>query len=96
MQVSNNSTEIIHFLLSFNRSDEEFVKKNGKRKVFFTGSNSSCRQHIHQHYVIYQKKCEDEGIPEHHWAIPYQILREKEAEKRGPGKKVAAQGTLDG
>jgi hypothetical protein len=98
MQVSkiHHFTRLLDFLPSFYRNDEEFVKKNSKRKAFFTGGNSSCRQHIRQHYLIYQKRCEEENIPEHHWAMPRSLWRKKEAEARSPGKKVAMQGTLDG
>jgi hypothetical protein len=78
----------------FDRNDEEFVKKNGQRKAFFTGSNSSCRQHIRQHYPIYQKRCKDAKIPEDHWAIPRPLWREMEEAKKG--KKAVKQGTLDG
>jgi hypothetical protein len=84
-------------LTEFDRNDEEFVRKQGKRKAFFTGGNSSCRHHIRQHYLIYQKKCKDGNIPEHHWAIPRAIWKIMEDEKNG--KKVVTQGTqgtLDG
>ena len=61
------------------------------------GGNSSCRHHIRQHYLIYQQRCKDGNIPEHHWAIPRSIWKIMEEEKKG--KKVvslAMQGTLDG
>ncbi|KAF9230185.1 hypothetical protein BU15DRAFT_57513 [Melanogaster broomeanus] len=35
------------------REDNRFVAKNGKRKAFHVGGNSSCRQHIHGHYELY-------------------------------------------
>jgi hypothetical protein len=66
----------------------------GKRKAFHTGSNSSCRQHIRQHYDEYKKRCKEEKIPEHHWAIPRQIWKKMEEDKRGV--KRERQGTLDG
>jgi hypothetical protein len=66
------------------------VKKYGKRKAFHTGGNSSCRQHIRQHYIEYQKRCKEENIPEHHWAIPRSIWRQMEEGKRG----AMVQGTL--
>jgi hypothetical protein len=81
-------------LPSFERNDEEFVKKNGKRKAFFTGGNSSCRQHIRQHYTIYQERCKEADLPEHHWAIPRPLWRKMQEGKRG--EKVTKQGTLDG
>ena len=68
------------------------MKSKGLRKTFFTGSNSSCRQHIRQHYDLYKKRCEDEKIPLNHRAIPPQVLKEMET-SRTAGKK---QSTLDG
>ncbi|KAF8231970.1 hypothetical protein L208DRAFT_1069017, partial [Tricholoma matsutake] len=65
------------------RNDKEFVEKNGQRKAFHTGSNSSCRLHICQHYTRYQELCKQENIPEHHWAIPCSIWNEREAAKKG-------------
>jgi hypothetical protein len=64
------------------------------RKAFFTGGNSSCRQHIRQHYSIYQQRCKEENVPEHHWAMPRSLWRKIEDERMG--KKVGTQGTLDG
>lgn len=86
--------KLINNLLSFDRNDEALVNRYGKRKTFFTGGNSSCRQHIRQHYAIYQERCKDENIPEHHWAMPRPLWRQLEDEKRG--KKLGTQGTLDG
>ena len=45
---------ILEILLSFERNNEDFVKKHGKRKAFFTGGNSSCHdvaQHLHNEFV---------------------------------------------
>jgi hypothetical protein len=71
----------------FGRVDENFVKSNGKRKAFHKGGNSSCRQHIRQHYSIYKEQCEKADVPLNHWAIPRNIWaameEEKEAGKRG-------------
>jgi hypothetical protein len=53
----------------------------GLRKAFFCGSNTSCRQHIRQHYEIYQKRCREQGLIENYRAVPPQILREREAAK---------------
>jgi hypothetical protein len=77
----------------FDRNDEEFVKKHGKRKAFHTGGNSSCRLHIRQHYGVYQQRCKERNIPEHHWAMPRAIWKRMQDEKRGV--KEARQGTLD-
>ncbi|RDB17308.1 hypothetical protein Hypma_001668 [Hypsizygus marmoreus] len=60
------------------KNNTTFVAKHGKRKAFFTGGNSSCRQHIRQHYDLYKKKCSDANVPENHWAIPQQLWREME------------------
>jgi hypothetical protein len=59
------------------------VVKNGQRKAFHTGSNSSCRQHIRSHYELYQARCADKSIPEHHHALPREVWKEREATKRG-------------
>ena len=83
-----------NFLPSFDRNDDKLVRKQGKRKAFFTGSNSSCRHHIRQHYLIYQQRFKEADVPEHHWAIPRLLWKKMEDEKNG--KKVTRQGTLDG
>src|ERR1700679_2710782 len=72
--------------------DERTVKAKGLRKAFFTGSNSSCRQHIRQHYELYKQKCNDEHIPINQRAIPPQVLREMKALNR----ETKTQSTLDG
>ena len=77
----------------FDRNDGGFMKKYGKRKAFHTGGNSSCQQHIRQHYDVYQQRCKEENIPEHHWAIPRPIWKKMQEEKKGTmGER---QGTLD-
>ncbi|KAI0278182.1 hypothetical protein BC826DRAFT_874247, partial [Russula brevipes] len=55
-----------------------FIKKSGPRKAFHTGGNSSCRQHLRQHYEIYQNRCKEANILEHHWAVPRTIWRERQ------------------
>ena len=77
---------------TLNRADEKTVKAKGLRKVFFTGSNSSCRQHIRQHYELYKQRCNDEHIPINQRAIPPQVLREMEASRQ----ETKTQSTLDG
>ena len=69
------------------------MKSKGLRKTFFTGSNSSCRQHIRQHYDLYKKRCEDEKIPLNHRAIPPPILK---SIKTGKDPKILEQKKLDG
>jgi hypothetical protein len=68
-----------------------FVQKEGKRKAFHTSSNSSCRVHIRQHYELYQRKCKEANIPEHHWAVPRLIWNEREVSQ----KHGKVQATLD-
>jgi len=75
------------------RDSVEFTKKEGKRKAFHIGGNSSCRVHIRQHYQLYQQRCKEENIPENHWAIPRSIWNaRKEPQKLGKG---TGQATLD-
>jgi len=64
------------------RDNVVFVQKEGKRKAFHTGSNSSCRVHIRQHYNLYQAKCKEANIPEHHWAVLRPIWNEREASQK--------------
>ncbi|KIK78170.1 hypothetical protein PAXRUDRAFT_90381, partial [Paxillus rubicundulus Ve08.2h10] len=52
------------------KEDNRFVAKNGKRKAFHVGGNSSCRQHIRGHYELYCEQCTEEKIEENHHAIP--------------------------
>lgn len=65
------------------------------RKAFLVGSNSTCRQHIRQHYDYYSEKCKEEGIPESEHCVPRNIL---EARKKGnmKGGKGMVQSKLDG
>lgn len=77
------------------REDPKAVKARGIRKCFFTGSNTSCRQHIRQHYEIYQELCKKKGIPESRRAIPPAVLREREATKKNTKKQVTLDGMLD-
>lgn len=85
---------MIDLLVSCIRSNEEFIKKNGRAKAFFTGGNSSCRYHIRQHYDLYKERCKNADILEHHWAIPRPIWKKMQALKNG--KKVDKQANLDG
>jgi len=67
------------------------------RKAFFKGANSSCRQHIRQHYETYKKRCEDAKIPLNHWAIPRDIwaVMEKERERETQTRDQPVQQQLD-
>ncbi|KAI0244896.1 hypothetical protein BJV78DRAFT_1099984, partial [Lactifluus subvellereus] len=57
---------------------EDLIKQEGTQKAFLKGGNSSCRQHIRQHWEVYKKKCEEASIPIHHWAIPRDIWNKME------------------
>jgi hypothetical protein len=76
------------------RDNVEFTKKEGKRKAFHIGGNSSCRVHIRQHYQLYQERCKEENLPEHHWAIPRPIWNARKASQK-QGKGTTRQATLD-
>lgn len=67
------------------RGDDDFTKKHGLRKAFFLGHNSTCRQHIRQHWPAYKTACDASGIKPNHHCIPRDIL--KELGKSGGGKK---------
>ena len=75
-----------HFFLL--RIDPNIIKMKGLRKAFFSGSNTSCRQHIHQHNVIYQQHCREQGVAENCQAVPPQIMREWELSKSPTKKKT--------
>ena len=66
------------------------MKSKGLRKTFFTGSNSTCRQHIRQHFDVYKQRCETENIPMNQRAIPAPIWKEMMA-----GKSPKKQTSLD-
>lgn len=76
------------------RADEKVIARKGLRAVFFSGGNSACRGHIHQHYDLYAKKCLEKGIPEHYCAVPPRIAQAHalETQKAGNNSKVALQG----
>ena len=69
-------------------------KLKGLRKAFFCGSNTTCRQHIRQHYDVYQQRCREQGIAESHRAVPPHILKEREAVKK-PKKQVKLDGMFE-
>jgi hypothetical protein len=79
------------------RGNADFVKKEGVRKGFHTGGNSSCRQHIRQHYKLYQERCKEADIPENHWAVPRKIWNARQAAINNPKRlKEQTQVKLDG
>jgi hypothetical protein len=82
-----------HFLFPFFRIDPDIIKSNRLRKAFFCGSNTSCRQHIRQHYATYQQRCKEQGLIENYRAIPPQILKEREEEKK-PKKQTNLDGIV--
>ena len=57
------------------------MKKNGERKAFHVGSNSSCRQHIRSHYELYREWCLEQEIQEHHHSVPRALLKQRDAAK---------------
>jgi hypothetical protein len=75
------------------RDDINYIQKNGRRKAFHIGSNSSCRQHIRGHYTLYKERCAKLGLKENHHAVPRDIVRAKEEAKK---MKKDGQQTLDG
>jgi hypothetical protein len=77
-------------IYSFCREDPK-IEKTGIRKAFHLGSNSSCRQHIRQHYEIYRARCESQNIPVQQQAIPRPIWKAMNAAK----EKGKQQATLD-
>ncbi|KAE9387348.1 hypothetical protein BT96DRAFT_752402, partial [Gymnopus androsaceus JB14] len=56
------------------------VDKIGLRKCFLTGGTSSCRVHIRKHYALYMVRCKEEGVAEHHWAVPRKLKKARDAE----------------
>lgn len=60
------------------------------KKAFFTGSNTSCRGHIRQHYEFYSKKCKEKKIEESERCVPHEIRRARESKS-----KVLVQTKLD-
>lgn len=76
------------------RSDADFIKKWGKRKAFHVGGNSSCRQHIRQHWDLYKAECEEKNLPVNHHAIPRHVVRQMEEEKLEKTKRKMAQSKL--
>ncbi|KIK84221.1 hypothetical protein PAXRUDRAFT_152944, partial [Paxillus rubicundulus Ve08.2h10] len=76
------------------KEDQVFVVKHGKWKAFHLGSNSSCRQHIHSHYELYQKQCKELKIVENPHAVPRELVNVWEAAKNNTRR--GQQATLDG
>ena len=67
---------------------------SGLRKAFHVGGNSSCRQHLRQHWELYKNKCEEKNIPINHWAIPRAVLKNMEADKLDAENAEMAQSKL--
>jgi hypothetical protein len=57
------------------------------RKAFHVGGNSSCRQHIRQHYDIYRKRCQSANIKMNDRAIPPAIVKARKEKEEGKGGK---------
>jgi len=81
-----HKVQIPFFTYDASREDMKFIKLNGTRKAFHMGGNSSCRQHIRQHYALYKERCEKANIPVNHWAIPRSIWNIMEEEKEAAAK----------
>jgi hypothetical protein len=64
------------------------------RKAFLVGSNSTCCQHIHQHYQYYSEKCKEEGLLESEHCIPHTVLEARKTAVKG--QKPIMQSKLDG
>src|SRR5271155_299478 len=79
VRIKNNLQPILLTCLS--RGDKDFVSKSGLRRAFHVGGNSSCRQHLRQHWNLYKKKCEESNTPINHWAIPRHVWRQMKADK---------------
>jgi hypothetical protein len=75
------------------RDDKDYIRKNGRRKAFHIGSNSSCRQHIRGHYALYKERCAELNLKENHHAIPRDIVRAKAEERK---QRKDGQQKLDG
>lgn len=72
------------------RKDPDLIRTKSLQKAFLTGSNSTCRGHIRQHYEYYSKRCKEEGIEEAERCIPPEILR-----ARNSNSKALTQTKLD-
>jgi hypothetical protein len=81
-------------LLKLSRADNAFISGHGMRKAFHIGGNSSCRQHIRQHYEVYKTRCDAERITIHHWAIPRPVWKEMQMAKNERKAGRSQQGTL--
>ena len=66
MQVSYANVAVQHVLLTNGREK----KSVNKRDAFLTGSTSTCRGHIRQHYDIYLERCKKENLQPHQYAMP--------------------------
>ena len=79
----------------FFRIDPDIVnlKLKGLCKAFFCGSNTTCHQHLCQHYAIYQQQCKEQGLTGNYQAVPPQILKEREAMK-SPKKQMMLDGIV--
>jgi hypothetical protein len=77
------------------RGDMAFVTKQGLRKCFHVGGNSSCRQHIHSHYEPYKSQCDKGGLRVNDWAIPRPLWRKMEEERIQASRGVNKGANLD-
>ncbi|KAH9180291.1 hypothetical protein EDB89DRAFT_1900232 [Lactarius sanguifluus] len=65
------------------------------QKSFFTGSNTSCRQHIRQHYEFYSQQCKEKGIEESERCVPSKTLQKQKTVAKRQGTEMV-QTKVDG
>jgi hypothetical protein len=69
----------IYSLFLSSRKDPDIVRSKSFQKAFLTGSNTTCRGHIRQHYEYYSKRCKEAGIEESERCVPPEILRARKS-----------------
>ena len=67
------------------------LTRRALHRAFFTGSNMSCRMHIHYHYDVYKIKCEADNLPMNDWCIPRDLWKKMQTKSGG----LSTQTTLD-
>jgi hypothetical protein len=66
------------FVASFqhaSRKDPKLIQTKSLHKAFLIRGNSTCQNHICQHYEYYHKCCKEEGIEENECCIPPEVLK---------------------
>ncbi|KAF8335509.1 hypothetical protein F5887DRAFT_835117, partial [Amanita rubescens] len=57
----------------------KLIRTKSLHKAFLTGGNSTCRNHIRQHYKYYSERCKEKGIEEKERCIPPEILKARKS-----------------